>query len=105
MTDPKAKRALATVDIDGAAGFLGCCRATVRREYHRGNLRGFKVGQRFRFNIEDLQAYLERDDPTRAAERAAWDARVRAIADAAPALTPEQITALHVLFDRPPNGP
>ncbi|OBI23828.1 hypothetical protein A5711_10020 [Mycobacterium sp. E2238] len=24
------------VGIDGAARFLGCCRATVRREYHRG---------------------------------------------------------------------
>jgi excisionase family DNA binding protein len=93
------------LDIEEAAAFLNCCRATVRREVARGRLRAQKVGQRWRFAPEDLLAYLDGEDPASTTERAAWDAYIRKVVAAAPPLRPEQVAALSALFDwQPGNG-
>ncbi len=92
------------LDVDGVAAILNCCTATVRREANRGRLRGTKVGTRWRFQPEDVRAYLAGETPASIDERAAWDAYVRKAAAAAPPLRPEQIAALSALFDYQPDG-
>ena len=82
---------------------LDCCAATVRREATRGRLRGTKVGPRWRFQPDDVRAYLDGETPASAAERAAWDAYIRKVAAAAPPLRPEQVAALSALFDWQPG--
>ena len=42
--------------VEEAAGFLHCCTATVRRLAMRGELRGQKVGNRWRFSDELVQS-------------------------------------------------
>ena len=91
------------LETDEVAVILNCCVATVRREANRGNLRGTRIGQRWRFRPEDVRAYLDGEDPAAAAERAAWDAYVRKVVAAAPPLRPEQIAALSALFDWEPG--
>ncbi len=45
--------------VDEVAEYLHLCKATVRREAHRGNLRGYKVaGNSWRFHGPDVEAYL-----------------------------------------------
>jgi excisionase family DNA binding protein len=90
------------LNIFEVADIFDCCAATVRREVSRGRLRGTKVGSRWRFQPEDVAAYLNGEDPAAAAERAAWDAYVRKVVAAAPPLRPEQIAALAALFDHQP---
>lgn len=90
------------LDIEEAAAFLNCCRATVRREVARGRLRAQKVGQRWRFAPEDLLAYLDSETAASAAERTEWDAYIRKVVAAAPPLRPEQVAALSALFDYQP---
>jgi excisionase family DNA binding protein len=94
------------LDVDEVADKLGCCNATVYREVKRGRLRAAKVGSRWRFRPDDVDAYLAGEDPASAGERAAWDVYVRKAAEAAPPLRPEQIAALSALFDwePAPNG-
>jgi excisionase family DNA binding protein len=91
------------LDVYEVADRLGCCAATVRREANRGRLRGTKVGCRWRFQPDDVRAYLDGEDPASAGERAAWDAYIRKAAAAAPPLRPEQIVALSALFDWQPE--
>jgi excisionase family DNA binding protein len=92
------------LDVEEAAAFLNCCRATVRREVARGRLRGQKVGQRWRFAPEDLLAYLDGEDAASAAERVEWDAYIKKVVADAPPLRPEQIAALSALFDWQPDN-
>jgi excisionase family DNA binding protein len=102
LTTKPIHRARDTYEV---ADILECCPATVRREVKRGRLRGTKVGSRWRFQPEDIAAYLDGETPAAAAERAAWDAYVRKVVANAPPLTPEQIAALSALFDwEPENG-
>ena len=95
-TTPLPKSAL---DVYKVADILDCCIATVRREANRGRLHGTKVGSRWRFQPEDIRAYLDGEEPAAAAERAAWDAYIRKVVAKAPPLTAEQIAALSALFD------
>ena len=93
------------LDVYEVADILDCCTATVRREAKRGRLRGIKVGSRWRFQPEDIAAYLDGETPASAAERTDWDAYVRKVVAEAPPLQPEQIAALSALFDwEPDNG-
>ncbi|MGV0781470.1 helix-turn-helix domain-containing protein [Mycolicibacterium sp. XJ775] len=87
------------LDVYEVADILDCCPATVRREANRGRLRGVKVGSRWRFQPEDIRAYLDGEDPASTIERAAWDAYVRKVIAGAPPLRPEQIAGLSTLFD------
>ena len=91
------------LDVYEVAESSTVCPATVRREANRGRLRGTKVGSRWRFQPDDVAAYLDGETPASAAERAAWDAYVRKVVAAAPPLTPEQIAALSALFDWQPG--
>jgi excisionase family DNA binding protein len=91
------------LDVYEVADVFDCCAATVRREVARGRLRGTKVGSRWRFQPEDVAAYLDGEDPASAAERAAWDAYVRKVVANAPPLRPEQIAALSALLDWEPD--
>ena len=67
------------LDVDEVADILNCCTATVRREVTRGRLRGTQVGSRWRFQPEDVAAYLDGQTPASTAERTAWDAYVRKV--------------------------
>jgi excisionase family DNA binding protein len=84
------------LSVEEAAAFLNCCHSTVRREANRGRLRGQKVGARWRFAPEDLDAYLARagDDYTELIDEAV---------KAAPRLAPWQIQRLTALFDYRPS--
>ena len=74
------------LDVYEVADILDCCAATVRREANRGRLRGTKVGSRWRFQPDDIAAYLDGETPASTAERTAWDAYVRkVVADSAAA--------------------
>jgi excisionase family DNA binding protein len=53
----------AVLDADEVAVILDCCNATVRREANRGRLRGVKVGSRWRFRLEAVDAYLDGETP------------------------------------------
>ena len=75
------------LDVDEVADFLDCCPATVRREANRGRLRGMKVGSRWRFQPDDVAAYLDGETPASTAERTAWDAYIRKVVAEAPPLT------------------
>jgi excisionase family DNA binding protein len=84
------------LSVAEAARFLRCCSATVRREAIRGNLRGLKVGNRWRFAPEDLRDYLAQSGNSDYAEL--HEAAVKA----APRLQPWQIHRLTALFDYQP---
>jgi excisionase family DNA binding protein len=96
---PAIKLPNRALDVYEVADILDCCAATVRREVTRGRLHGTKVGSRWRFQPDDIAAYLDGETPASSAERTAWDAYVRKVVAAPPPLTPEQIAALSALFD------
>ena len=48
------------VDLATAAGMLGICTATVRREIDRGKLRAVRIGRVYRVRVAELHAYLKR---------------------------------------------
>jgi excisionase family DNA binding protein len=91
------------LDVYEVAEILDCCLATVRREATRGRLRGVKVGSRWRFQPDDVAAYLAGETPASTAERTAWDAYIRRVVAEAPPLRPEQIAALSALLDWEPG--
>ena len=68
----------------------------MRREAIRGNLRGLKVGNRWRFAPEDLRAYLARSG------NADYTELIEAAVKAAPRLQPWQVQRLTALFDYTP---
>ena len=79
------------LSVTEAAEFLRYCDATVRRAVARGELRGLKVGNRWRFAVADLHAYLARSDDYTELHEAA--------VKAAPRLQPWQIQRLTALLD------
>ena len=93
------------LDVHEVAVVLDCCVATVRREANRGRLKGVKCGSRWRFQPEDVAAYLDGQTPASAAERHDWDIYIRKLVATAPPLRAYQIAALGALFDwTPPTG-
>jgi excisionase family DNA binding protein len=51
----------ALLSINDVAAYLRVTRATVYKLVAAGDLQSVRVGQRFRFRPEDIDAYLERD--------------------------------------------
>ena len=43
-----------------AARFLKCSESTIRSEFKQGKLKGFRVGNRIRFTLEELQRYVSK---------------------------------------------
>ena len=53
----------ALLTVNEAAAYLASSRWTVYRLVRRGELRALRVGDRLRFRLEELDAYLERGAP------------------------------------------
>jgi excisionase family DNA binding protein len=49
------------VSLRQAAGILGVCVRTVRREIGRGKLLAIRVGRSVRIRMSELQRYMERE--------------------------------------------
>ncbi len=43
-----------------AAKFLKCCESTIRLEFKKGKLQGFRIGNRIRFTLEELERYIKK---------------------------------------------
>jgi excisionase family DNA binding protein len=47
------------LDLREAGSFLGLCTRTVIREIHRGKLRAFRAGRKWRIQMSELRRYIE----------------------------------------------
>jgi excisionase family DNA binding protein len=60
-TNPAATSPIA-VKLPEAGAMVGVSAATIRREIDRGNLRGFRIGRQWRVRVNELHAYLQRQE-------------------------------------------
>ena len=47
------------LSVDDAAKYLKVKSTTIRRQAERGDLPGFKIGNRWRFRMKDIERYIE----------------------------------------------
>jgi len=47
------------LSVDDAAKYLKVKSTTIRRQAERGNLPGFKIGNRWRFRMKDIERFID----------------------------------------------
>ena len=50
------------VDVKVAAGMIGVCTKTLRREIERGDLAALRIGKAVRIRVVEIHAYLKRKE-------------------------------------------